>query len=75
MTKKNRSRPLHKDVLLKNGYYIEVSNPGFKRGVKIWRANKEDMQSVLAFYSIDKTVVVLGEYRDGIPVSPNKNEA
>lgn len=64
-----KGRPRFKDILLKNGYYIEVCNKGFKTGMKIRRENKEDMEAALIFYSKSNTVIILGEYRDGIPLN------
>jgi len=64
---RDKLRPFLREVVLKNGFYIEVCEAGNKKGIKIRRDNKEDMESAFAFYK-NKTILILGEYRDGIPV-------
>lgn len=67
----NRGRPPTKPAVLKDGFYFEVRNratdPG--TGIKIWKATQEDMLAAVQEYRKIKLVVILGEYRNGEPVS------
>ncbi len=63
---KSRGRPRERDVQLKNGFYIEVSNKGVKKGMKIRSESKEAMLDAASQYSSYKKVIILGEFRDGI---------
>ena len=66
MINKGRSRePL---LQLKNGFYIEVCNKGFKRGIKIRSENKKAMEDTANLYAGDKNVIILGEYKNGVPI-------
>ena len=66
---KSRGRPRVSVVQLKDGFYIEVCNKGTKKGMKIRSASKEAMDLATAQYSSYKEVIILGEYKDGAPVS------
>ena len=66
---KSRGRPRVSEVQLKDGFYIEVCNKGTKKGMKIRSASKEAMDLATAQYSSYKEVIILGEYKDGVPVS------
>ena len=50
---------------LKDGFYIELRNKGSKSGIKIWRANKAQMEMAIADFKKIKDVVVLGESKNG----------
>jgi len=65
MKSSGRNR-VHK-IQLKNGFYIEICNKGFKKGTKIRSENKKDMEDNASLYSRYKEVIILGEYKDGIP--------
>ena len=62
---KSRVRPRERAVQLKNGFYIEVSNKGVKKGMKIRSESKEAMPDAASQYSRYKEVIILGEFRDG----------
>ena len=62
-------RPRTSQVQLKNGFYIEVCNKGVKKGVKIWSESKKAMEDTARLYIKYKEVIVLGEYKDGIPLA------
>jgi hypothetical protein len=66
---KSKGRPRVGQIQLKNGFYIEVCTKGSKKGVKIWSNTQESMQDAAGVYSKDKHVIILGEYKDGIPVN------
>ena len=66
---KSRGRPRVSEVQLKDGFYIEVCNKGTKKGMKIRSTSKEAMDLATAQYSTYKEVIILGEYKDGVPVS------
>ena len=61
-------------VRLKDGFYIEVCSKGTTKGVKIWSENKKAMDAAINQYATSKNVIILGEFRDGIP-SRIKNTA
>jgi hypothetical protein len=64
---KNRERYWARPVQLRNGFYIEVRNKGVKNGMKIRSENKKDMEDSAALYASYKDVIILGEYKAGIP--------
>ena len=64
---KSRGRPEEHQLQLKNGFYIEVCNKGVKRGVKIRSENKNAMEIAARLYAEYKEVIILGEYRNGVP--------
>jgi hypothetical protein len=63
----SRGRHRTGPVLLKNGFYIEIYNKGEKKGMKIRSENKKDMQDAASMYAGDKEVILLGEYKNGVP--------
>ena len=65
---KGKGRPRVSPIQLRNGFYIEVCNKGMNKGVKIRSENKESMEDAARRYAKGKDVIILGEYRDGIPV-------
>jgi len=64
--KSNGRNRIHK-IQLKNGFYIEICNKGFKKGTKIRSESKRDMEDNASLYSRYKEVTILGEYKNGIP--------
>ena len=62
-------RPPTKPGKLKDGFYIEVRNKGSKSGVKIRRDTKESMLDAAKDYEKTKDVVMMGEFKNGSPVS------
>jgi hypothetical protein len=64
---KSRGRPREREVQLKNGFYIEVSNKGMKKGMKIRSENQEAMQHTANQYAQYKEVIILGEFKNGKP--------
>jgi topoisomerase IA-like protein len=60
-------RPPTNPTKLKDGYYLEIRNIGSKSGIKIRRDNEQEMINAKEQYERSKTVIVLGEYRDGKP--------
>src|ERR1051326_1237509 len=73
----NRGRPPTKPAVLKDGFYFEVRNratdPG--TGVKIWKATLEEMIEAAEQYRKTKLVIVLGAYKNGVPVAEKKKKA
>jgi len=67
---KSRGRPRVSEVQLKDGFYIEVCNKGTKKGMKIRSNSLEAMNLATAQYASYKEVIILGEYKDGSPVTP-----
>ena len=70
---KIRGRPKVHPLLLKNGFYIEVCDKGMKRGMKIRSENQISMENAASLYAGYKEVIILGEYRDGVPAELKKN--
>ena len=66
---KTRGRPRISPVQLKNGFYIEVCIKGIKKGMKIRSESKQAMEIAAIHYAADKEVIILGEYKNGVPVS------
>ncbi|HEY6064000.1 MAG TPA: hypothetical protein VIV35_10350 [Chitinophagaceae bacterium] len=64
---KSKGRPGVRELQLKNGFYIEVCNKGIKRGMKIRSESQKAMESAASLYAGYKEVIILGEYRNGIP--------
>jgi len=65
-------RPPTKPKELRDGFYIEIRNRNSKTGVKIRRDNKEQMLRGVKEYEKNKDVIVLGEYKNGKPLSKSK---
>jgi hypothetical protein len=66
---RSKGRPPVSPVRLKDGFYIEVYEKGSKSGMKIRSDTKKNMETTADRYIQSKRVVVLGEYKDGVPVS------
>jgi hypothetical protein len=66
---KSRRPPVTGAIQLKNGFYIEIYEDGVKRGMKIRSENQRDMEQIASRYAGDKKVVILGEYKDGLPLA------
>jgi hypothetical protein len=64
---RSTGRPRTTPVLLKDGYYIEVCDKGTKKGMKIRSESKQEMENAANQYAKYKKVIVLGEYKDGLP--------
>jgi hypothetical protein len=64
----NRIRSRHEPVQLKDGFYVEVCKKGMKTGIKIHCEDKQAVDKSILLYAKFKTVVVLGEYKNGIPL-------
>jgi len=64
---RSNGRPRTTSIQLKNGFYIEVCNKGYKKGMKIWSENKKGMDDIARLYAGHKDVIVLGEYKGGVP--------
>lgn len=64
---RSSGRPRTASIQLKNGFYIEVCNKGYKKGMKIWSADKKGMDDMARSYKGHKDVIILGEYRAGVP--------
>ena len=64
---KTRRRPGTAPAKLRNGFYIEVCNTGFKKGIKIGRDSRQAMEVLAKQYSKYKEVIILGEFRNGVP--------
>ena len=64
---KSRGRPRISQVKLRDGFYIEVCDKGIKKGMKIRSESKKTMEDAARLYSY-KEVIILGEYKNGIPV-------
>jgi hypothetical protein len=62
-------KPMARQLTLRNGFYIEVCNKGVKKGMKIRSDNKKGMEDAAILYGSYKDVIVLGEYKDGSPLS------
>jgi hypothetical protein len=63
-----KKKPYRNDpVQLRDGFYIEVCDPGSTRGMKIRSENKKNMEDIAGHYASYKTVNILGEYKGGVP--------
>lgn len=62
---RSAGRPPLSPVQLKDGFYIEVCDKGTKKGMKIWNATEKAMRDAAHLYAGYKTVIILGEYREG----------
>ena len=67
-------RPATKPTQLRDGFYIEVRNKGSKNGIRIRRDTEKAMLVAIKEYERVKDVVVLGEYKNGKPVSEKKKK-
>jgi len=64
---KRSLRPWARELHLRNGFYIEVREKGARQGMKIRSENKKDMEDAAAKYGSYKDVIILGEYKAGVP--------
>lgn len=64
---KTRRRQGTSPSKLRNGFYIEVCNTGFKKGIRIGRESRQAMELLAGQYAKYKEVIILGEYRNGVP--------
>ena len=67
-------RPATKPTKLKDGFYLEIRNKGSKSGIKIRRDDEKSMQIAVKDYERVKDVVILGEFKNGKPVSKPKKK-
>lgn len=71
MRGKKGGRPPTKPIVFRDGFYIEVRNratdPG--SGIKIRKETLEEMMAAVEEYRKTKLVVILGQYKNGEPVS------
>lgn len=65
-------RPATKPTKLKDGFYLEIRNKGSKSGIKIMRETEKAMNIAIKEYDKVKDVVILGEFKNGKPVSKPK---
>ena len=71
--KSKKGRPPTKPITLKDGYYIEVRNPGDSSGIKIRRETEQEMLLTAKQYGKSKVVEILGEFKDGKPLKKKKS--
>ncbi len=64
-------KPYRKDpVQLRDGFYIEVTDPGGGRGMKIRNDTRKAMEeSAVQYAGYDKMVTILGEYKSGVALN------
>ena len=60
-----KGRPVTRPPELKSGYYLEIRSKGSNSGVKVRRDTKAEMDFAVRQYEKSKTVVYLGEVKDG----------
>ena len=65
-------RPATKPTKLKDGFYLEIRNKGSKSGIKIMRETEKAMNIAIKEYDKVKDVVILGEFKNGKPISKPK---
>lgn len=59
------ARPKTRPINLKDGFYIEVRNPGSGSGVLIRRKSMTEVENTIQIYRKSKDVSFVGEVRDG----------
>ena len=59
-------RPRERAITLMDGFYIEISNVGESKGIKIRSESKAAMDTAAKQYSRFKQVTILGEYKNGV---------
>ncbi|MEI9913175.1 MAG: hypothetical protein WDO71_28175 [Bacteroidota bacterium] len=64
---RNSEKYRARNVQLRDGFYIEVCNKGFKKGMKIRSDSQQTMDDAAAMYAGYKYVIILGQYKDGVP--------
>ena len=62
-------RPRERAITLMDGFYIEISNKGESKGLKIRSENRAAMELSAKQYSKYKDVTILGEYKGGVAIS------
>ena len=67
-------RPATKPTKLKDGFYLEIRNKGSKSGIKIMRETEKAMLIAVKEYEKVKDVVILGEFKNGKPLSKAKKK-
>ncbi|NQX98164.1 MAG: hypothetical protein HRT73_09840 [Flavobacteriales bacterium] len=67
-------RPATKPTKLKDGFYLEIRNKGSKSGIKIMRETEKAMNIAIREYEKVKDVVILGEFKNGKPISQPKKK-
>lgn len=58
-------RPRERAITLMDGFYIEISNPGESKGLKIRSESRAAMELSAKQYARFKNVTILGEYKNG----------
>lgn len=58
-------RPRVREITLMDGFYIEISNKGESKGLKIRSESKAAMELSAKQYARFKDVTILGEYKNG----------
>ena len=66
-------RPRERAITLMDGFYIEISNAGESKGIKIRSESKAAMELAAKNYSKFKEVTILGEYKNGVRLETSKN--
>lgn len=66
---KSRGRQRTVQIQLRDGFYIEVCTKGMKRGMKIRSESKKEMEDAASQYTKYKQVIIMGEYKSGVPVT------
>ena len=59
------ARPKTRPINLKDGFYIEVRNPGSGSGILIRRKSMAEVQNTMQIYRKSKDVILRGEVKDG----------
>jgi len=62
-------RPPTRPGKLRDGFYIEVRLKGSKSGIKLRSDTLEEMKKAAVQYGKTKEVNIMGEYKNGKPVS------
>ena len=68
-------RPRERAITLMDGFYIEISNKGESKGLKIRSETKAAMELSAKQYAKYKDVTILGEYKGGLPISAKEKVA
>ena len=59
-------RPRERAITLMDGFYIEISNHGENKGLKIRSETRAAMEISAKQYERFKNVTILGEYKNGV---------
>ena len=59
------ARPKTRPINLKDGFYIEVRNPGSGNGILIHRKNMTEVENTIQTYRKSKEAHFVGEVKDG----------